>query len=148
MQSFEPTGVGARNLGECLWLQLRQLPAGTPWLAEAQTLVRDHLELLGQRDFNQLMRRLKVDEECLREVVQLIQGLNPRPGNEIASAETQYVIPDVIVRKHRGSWLVELNPEAAPRLRVNAGYAAMVRRADNSQDNNYLRTHLQEARWS
>ncbi len=147
VQSFEPTGVGARNLGECLWLQLRQLPAGTPWLAEAQTLVRDHLELLGQRDFNQLMRRLKVDEECLREVVQLIQGLNPRPGNEIASAETQYVIPDVIVRKHRGSWLVELNPEAAPRLRVNAGYAAMVRRADNSQDNNYLRTHLQEARW-
>lgn len=147
IQTFDPVGVGARNLGECLSLQLRQLPAATPWRNEALNLVENHLELLGSRDYAQVQRRMKISEDELREVIQLIQTLNPRPGNEVGGEEPQYVVPDVTVRKHRGSWLVELNPEASPRLRVNPGYAALVRRADNSQDNNFLRTQLQEARW-
>ncbi|WP_185268784.1 RNA polymerase factor sigma-54 [Halopseudomonas xiamenensis] len=147
IQQFEPVGVGARNLSECLHLQLRQLPDSTPMLEQAKRVVRDYLELLGSRDFAQLMRRTRLKEDQLREVIALIQTLNPRPGGEIASGEAEYVIPDVIVRRDQNRWIVELNQEAAPRVRVNSQYASMVKRADSSEDNTYLRNHLQEARW-
>ena len=147
IQQFEPVGVGARDLRECLLLQIRQLPENTPMLEQATRVVRDHLELLGSRDFSQLMRRSKLKEDQLRDVVALIQTLNPRPGSEIASGEPEYVIPDVIVRRDANRWLVELNQEAVPKVRVNGHYASMVRRADSSDDNTYLRNNLQEARW-
>ncbi len=147
IQQFEPVGVGARDLRECLLLQLRQLPADTPSLEHAVRVVSDHLELLGNRDFAQLMRRSRLKEEQLRDAVALIQTLNPRPGSEIASGEAEYVIPDVIVRRDSNRWIVELNQESVPKIRVNSHYASMVRRADSSNDNTYLRNHLQEARW-
>ncbi len=147
IQHFEPAGIGARDLRECLLLQLRQLPASTPWLAEAQRLVSEHLDVLGGRDYSQLMRRLKLKEDELRQVIELIQSLNPRPGSQIEAGEPEYVVPDVIVRKHNDRWLVELNQEAVPRLRVNPQYAGFVRRADSSADNTFMRNQLQEARW-
>src|SRR5690554_2323675 len=147
IQQLEPLGVGARNLSECLHLQLCQLPEDTPLLEAAKRVVRDYLELLGSRDFTQLMRRTRLKEDQLRQVIELIQTLNPRPGGEIASGEAEYVIPDVIVRRDQNSWIVELNQEAAPRVRVNTHYASLVKRADSSEDNTYLRNHLQEARW-
>lgn len=147
IQHFEPAGIGARDLRECLLLQLRQFPANTPWLAEAQRLASEHLDLLGSRDYSQLMRRMKLKEDDLRQVIELIQSLNPRPGSQIEASEPEYVIPDVIVRKHNERWLVELNQEAVPRLRVNAQYAGFVKRADSSADNTFMRNQLQEARW-
>ncbi|MDY3198291.1 MAG: RNA polymerase factor sigma-54 [Pseudomonadaceae bacterium] len=147
IQQLEPVGVGARNLSECLHLQLCQLPDDTPMLEQAKRVVRDYLELLGSRDFAQLMRRTRLKEDQLRQVIELIQSLNPRPGGEIASGDAEYVIPDVIVRRDHNSWIVELNQEAAPRVRVNTHYASLVKRADSSEDNTYLRNHLQEARW-
>ncbi|ARU89736.1 RNA polymerase factor sigma-54 [Pseudomonas sp. M30-35] len=147
IQQFEPSGIAARDLRECLTLQLRQLPAKTPWLTEAQRLANDYLDLLGSRDYSQLMRRMKLKEDDLRQVIELIQSLNPRPGSQIESSEPEYVVPDVIVRKHNERWLVELNQEAMPRLRVNAQYAGFVRRADSSADNTFMRNQLQEARW-
>ncbi|WP_373186437.1 RNA polymerase factor sigma-54 [Halopseudomonas sp.] len=147
IQQFEPVGVGARDLSECLLLQLRQLPANTPLLEQAQKVVGDHLGLLGSRDFSQLMRRTRLKEDQLGRVIALIQTLNPRPGSEIASGEPEYVIPDVIVRRDSNRWIVELNQESVPKIRVNSQYASMVRRADSSQDNTYLRNNLQEARW-
>ncbi|MBH3430385.1 RNA polymerase factor sigma-54 [Pseudomonas alkylphenolica] len=147
IQQFEPAGIGARNLSECLLLQLRQLPASTPWMAEAQRLVRDYIDLLGSRDYSQLMRRMKLKEDELRQVIELVQSLNPRPGSQIESSEAEYVVPDVIVRKDNERWLVELNQEAVPRLRVNPQYAGFVRRADTSADNTFMRNQLQEARW-
>lgn len=147
IQQFEPVGVGARDLRECLLLQLRQLPASTPMLEQATRVVKDHLELLGNRDFAQLMRRSKLKEDQLRDAVALIQTLNPRPGSEIASGDAEYVVPDVIVRRDTNRWIVELNQDAVPKVRVNSHYASMVRRADSSEDNTYLRNHLQEARW-
>ncbi|MDZ5603398.1 RNA polymerase factor sigma-54 [Pseudomonas sp. RP23018S] len=147
IQQFEPAGVGAASLGECLLLQLRQLPASTPWMAEAQRLVSDFIDLLGGRDYSQLMRRMKLKEDELRQVIELVQTLNPRPGSQIESSEPEYVVPDVIVRKDNERWLVELNQEAVPRLRVNAQYAGFVRRADTSADNTFMRNQLQEARW-
>ena len=147
IQQFEPVGVGARDLRECLLLQIRQLPDDTPMLEQATRVIRDHLELLGNRDFSQLMRRSKLKEDQLRDAISLIQTLNPRPGSEIASGEAEYVIPDVIVRRDSHRWIVELNQDAVPKVRVNGHYASMVRRADSSEDNTYLRNNLQEARW-
>jgi RNA polymerase sigma-54 factor len=83
----------------------------------------------------------------LRQVIELIQSMNPRPGSQLARNAAQYVVPDVFVTKRKGQWVVELNTDAIPRLRINQYYASLVRRADNSEDNNYLRNHLQEARW-
>lgn len=147
IQHFDPVGVGARNLGECLLIQLQQISPDTPWLGHALRLVRDHLDLLAARDYAQLTRRLRLSEGDLRQVIALIQSLNPRPGAQVAAAQPQYIVPDVFVRKQKDAWRVELNPEIAPRLRINPYYASLVRRADSSADNTYLRNHLQEARW-
>ncbi|CAK0775159.1 RNA polymerase, sigma 54 (sigma N) factor [Gammaproteobacteria bacterium] len=147
VQNFDPVGIGARDLRECLLLQLRALPATTPWRDQAYALVSNHLGLLARHDFAQLSRRMGLSEDELRTVVHLIQQLNPRPGGQMTEDEPQYVVPDVIVSRVRGTWKVELNADTAPRLRVNPRYASLVRRADNSPDNTYLRNHLQEARW-
>ena len=147
IQQFDPTGVAARDLAECLSLQLRQLPQDTPWLAEARSLVEEHLDLLGNRDFAALKRKLKVSEAELTEIIQLIQSLNPRPGSSIAPEAAEYIVPDVLVTRRNGRWHVELNAEATPRLRINDTYASLVKRADNSTDNAFLRDNLQEARW-
>ncbi|MDX1434320.1 MAG: RNA polymerase factor sigma-54, partial [Gammaproteobacteria bacterium] len=147
VQNLDPPGIGARDLGECLAIQLRHLPAKTPWREAAQRLVTDHLELLAGRDYAQLMKLLKLGKEELQNVIELIQSLSPRPGGAVESTPPEYVIPDVFVKKVKGAWRVELNPDAFPRLRVNAHYASLIRRADNSADNNCLKAHLQEARW-
>ncbi|MDX1518596.1 MAG: RNA polymerase factor sigma-54, partial [Gammaproteobacteria bacterium] len=147
VQAMEPAGVAARDLRECLLLQLEQLAEDTPWYHEARELVDKYLDALGSRDFNQLIRRLKIDREDLQKVIELIQSLNPKPGNTIQDSKTEYVIPDVYVKKKNGVWKVELNSDATPQLRINASYANMIRRADNSSDNNSLKAHLQEARW-
>lgn len=147
IQQFDPTGVGARDLRECLLLQLAQLDKDTPHLAEARQLCDKHLELLGGREYSRLMRQMRLSETALGEVVQLIQSLDPRPGSHIEENAPEYITPDVIVRKDKQRWTVELNPEIAPRLRVNALYASYVRRADNSDDNTFMRNQLQEARW-
>ncbi len=147
VQSFDPAGIAARDLSECLRLQLAQLDHGTPWLAQAQELVERHLDLLAARDFRVLMRRMKLASDELQQVIALIQSLNPRPGGLLDSKSVEYIIPDVYVRKHRGAWQVELNQEAIPSLRVNAHYASLIKRADNSAENTSLKNHLQEARW-
>ena len=147
IQAMEPTGVGARDLQECLILQLRQCDNDTPSLALATVLVSKHLDLLANRDFDQLMRWLRVDRDELQDVIGLIQTMNPRPGGQIHASHPEYIIPDVYVKKSRGRWRVGLNPELMPQLRVNSSYAGMIRRADNSKDNVSLKAHLQEARW-
>lgn len=147
VQQFEPTGVGARDLKECLLLQLEHADLDTPWLAKARLLCEKHLDLLGSKDYNRLMRTLRVTEDELRSIVQLIQSLDPRPGSQIQDSEPEYVVPDVIVRKEKDRWVVELNPEIAPRLGINSLYASYIRRADNSSDNTFMRNQLQEARW-
>ncbi len=147
IQAMEPTGVAARDIQECLLLQLHQCDNDTPMLALAIELVSKHLDLLAGRDFNQLMRRLKLDQEKLQDVIALIQSMNPRPGGQIHETRTEYITPDVYVRKVKGRWRVELNSELMPHLRVNTSYANMIRRADNSDDNVSLKSHLQEARW-
>ncbi len=147
VQNFDPAGVGARDLAECLRIQLKQIDFETPWREPALRLVREHLGLLAAHDYAQLMRRMKLGEDELQQVVALIRSLNPRPGGQISSERTEYIVPDVVVRKIKGVWKVELNADAAPRLRINSHYANLIKRADNSNDNTYLKNQLQEARW-
>lgn len=147
LQQFDPAGVFACNLQECLLLQLKQLPAATPWLSEARQIISDHIDLLGSKDYPTLMRRTRLKEESLKCALRLIKELNPKPGAGISPEQAEYVVPDVIVRNIRDEWRVELNPDIAPRLRVNDQYAALIKRSDNSPDNTFLKNHLQEARW-
>lgn len=147
IQSFDPPGIGAVDLADCLAIQLRQLPEDTAFRQPALTLVEQHLDLLGKRDLQGLRRVLAIDEETLMATIKLIRSLEPRPGLKVSSEDAQYVTPDVYVVRQGARWTVRLNPEISPRLRVNPLYSGMVKRADNSLDNTTMRNHLQEARW-
>ena len=147
VQQFDPIGVCARDLGESLYLQLSVLEPETPWREEALNLVSEHLDVLAGRDFNTLKRKTRLDEADLASVVALIQSMNPRPGSSIGGEAAEYIVPDVMVFKDNGRWQVELNGEATPKLKINELYANMVKRADSSSDNVYLKDNLQEARW-
>jgi len=147
VQQFDPVGVAAENLQDCLRLQLLQLPAVTPYKKEALELVTRYLDLLAEQELAKLMRRMNVSEETLAKIVALIRSLDPRPGDSVAVNTSEYVVPDVFVNKIDGRWRVELNPDISPRLRVNSMYAGLIKRADNSKDNVNMKEHLQEARW-
>ena len=147
VQSFDPPGVGARDLAECLLIQLVQLPQDVPWRDEALRVVRDHFHLLAKGDFATLGRRTRLDGDELIAVVALIQSLNPRPGTSIGDAAVEYVEPDVVVTKRKGRWTVDLNTASLPKVRVNGLYAGFIKPADTSADNQFLKGHLQEAKW-
>jgi len=144
---FDPIGVAARSVAECLLIQLNQFDAQTPWLKESKLIIADHIDLLGNRDYRQLMRKMRLKEDQLREVMRLIQSLNPRPGDAVIKGDNQYVIPDVSVEKKNGRWLVELNPDTAPKLGINQQYAAMIKGMKSSDDSQFMRSNLQEAKW-
>lgn len=147
IQQFEPIGVASKDLRECLLVQLAQFPTNTPFINDAKLIVDRYLHLLGNHDYAQLKRRTKFKEGRLKETIELIQSLTPHPGDSVDSGTTEYIVPDVFVKKHEGHWTVELNQDCAPKIRINNSYSSMVKRADNSDDNNYLRNNLQEARW-
>ena len=148
IQNFDPIGVAARDLSECLQLQLRTLDPETPYLKEAQHLATpEWLLLLANRDYVQLRRQTKLRQEDLQQAVLLIRQQNPRPGASIQATQTNYIVPDVIVRKFKGVWRAEMNGEVAPRLRINQEYEKLIHRGDTSADNKYLQDQLQQARW-
>jgi RNA polymerase sigma-54 factor len=142
LQHFDPTGVGARSAQECLSLQLESLPADRTCTL-AQEIVRHHLELLANHDFPKLRKQTGCDDDTLRAAHLLICSLNPRPGAAYTTSDTRYITPDVVVRKTRGQWLVNVNADAFPRLRINSLYAQILSRQRGSG----LAGQLQEARW-
>ncbi len=142
LQYFDPTGVGARNAQECLALQLEALPADDTQIL-ALKIVRYHLDLLAGRDFAKLKKLVECDDDQLREAQFLIRSLNPRPGAQFASLDARYITPDVVVRKIRGQWTVNVNSDAFPRLRINSLYAQIL----SKQRGSGLAGQLQEARW-
>jgi RNA polymerase sigma-54 factor len=146
LQNMDPTGVGARNLAECLTLQLRALPPTTPARDAAMRLTAHHLDLLAARDVGKLKKMLGIDDPTLRAARALILSLNPRPGAAFGVDETHYVIPDVHVRKIKGMWIATLNADAMPKLRVNRVYADILSRHRES-GGGQLASQLQEARW-
>lgn len=147
VQSFSPSGVAARDLRECLLIQLHQLDQNSPWQQPAIEVVTHHMELLARHDYDQLAREISVTPEDLENVVRLVRSLNPRPGNFVDATPAPHITPDVFVRQRRGQWQVELNPEALPRLRLNPFYVGLMRRSRRDDDQRYLKNQLQEARW-
>ncbi|MCF1428436.1 MAG: RNA polymerase factor sigma-54 [Shewanella sp.] len=147
IQHFDPVGVAARDLSECLLIQLSQFAADTPHIDHARLLIREHLELIANRDFRTLMRKTRLREDDLRDAINLIQTLNPSPGRLISRDNDEYIIPDVSVSKKHGRWVVELNPDSMPKLNVNQHYAAMARSTRSQADSQFIRGHLQEAKW-
>ena len=147
IQRFDPVGVGARDLRECLLIQLEQLDDATPWLSEAKLLVDQFLSLLGSKDFAALVRQTQLTEHELSQVVALIRTLQPRPGAALLLNQADYEVPDVLVRKEKGRWLVELNPETLPKVRINSTYAGMIKSVPAGPDKDYLRDNLQDAKW-
>jgi RNA polymerase sigma-54 factor len=144
VQRLDPVGVGARSISECIILQLQQLDPSTPGLALAVELAEHHLDLIASRDYGELRRSLRTSEEDLHDALALVRSCNPKPGLAVSPAATEYVIPDVFVRKIDNRWQVEISPTGVPRLSVNQQYARLLR---GSGDHAVLRSQLQEARW-
>ena len=147
VQAMEPAGVAAQDLQECLKLQLRQCAPTTPFLEPAKQAVENYFDLLSARNFSKLMKCLQLDQSGLEQVTTLIRSMNPRPAAYIRQLRPEYITPDLYVKKHKGRWQVALNVDSMPRLRVNNIYAKLIRRTEDSRDNNALKNHLQEARW-
>ncbi|MBF0435720.1 MAG: RNA polymerase factor sigma-54 [Magnetococcales bacterium] len=143
IQSFDPPGVGARNLAECLLLQLKNEGMAHP----PYTVLLENLEDLARRDFRKLKRLLKLDDDELGDAVAVIQSLNPKPGLAFGSDQANYVVPDVFVKKVDGQWIVEINPETQPRLRINRAYEAALSGNVSSQDKRFLADNARSAQW-
>jgi RNA polymerase sigma-54 factor len=145
VQSLDPSGVGARNLEECLLLQLQSLPDSTPERAVAMKIVKGNLSLLANREWARLQHAVGCDEATLHRARALIRSLDPRPGHRFGAQEARYVVPDVIVKKVRDRWVALINPASLPRVRLNRAYADAIQSKNAS--NQSLARHLQEARW-
>ncbi|MBB3222871.1 RNA polymerase factor sigma-54 [Pseudoduganella umbonata] len=145
LQSFDPPGIGARNASECLALQIRRMPQ-VPLVTRRMALciVENHLQWFAQRDFNKLKKALDCDDEDLREAQAVIRQCNPHPGAAFAADVSDYVVPDVVVRRGRNGWIVTLNNDVMPRLRVNALYASLLKQGKGETQMN---AQLQEAKW-
>jgi len=146
VQSLEPAGVGARNVAECLTLQLQAVEC-PDMRALARTIVNEHMESLARHDVAKLARTLQQPHEQIEAVCERIRRLDPRPGWRCGPAQVQYVVPDVIVRKVRGQWAVQLNSAVVPRVRMNRVYAELFQRHRRANDQ-ALADHLKEARWT
>ncbi|HUL81740.1 MAG TPA: RNA polymerase factor sigma-54, partial [Gammaproteobacteria bacterium] len=144
VQQLDPAGVGARNVSECVLLQLAQLAPDTLGLALARTIATEHLALVAERQYGALKRLLKVSDEELEVAIALVRSCHPRPGSTVFAPAADYIVPDVFVRRSDGHWVVELNNAVSPQLRVNQIYASSLGRGE---EYDVLRTQLQEARW-
>ena len=145
LQSFDPVGVGARSAAECLALQIRAMP-GVPMVTRrlALQIVSNHLAWFAQREFNKLKKAFDCDDEDLREAQCVIRQCNPHPGAAFAAGSSDYVVPDVIVRKSKNGWMVTLNNDVMPRLRVNSMYANLLKQGKGEGQ---MGAQLQEAKW-
>lgn len=147
IQHFDPLGVAAQDLKECLLIQLSLYPKETEGLAEARIIISQHIDLLANRDFRQLTKLTRLKEDALKTAIDLILALNPKPGQSINTGESEYVIPDVLVKKVSGHWQVELNTDSIPKLGINNHYASLIKNSVNESDSQYIRSNLQNAKW-
>jgi RNA polymerase sigma-54 factor len=147
LQQFDPIGVASRNLKECMLLQLNALPATTPYLNVCQTIVQEFLDLLGNKDYASLKQKLTITEHDLQAVLQILRRLHPYPAELITAPQPEYIIPDVIVSKSNQTWRVELHQDLSNKICINSNYASLIKKIDNSKDNQFLRGQLTEAKW-
>jgi len=147
LQLFDPVGCAFTHLAETLLVQLDQLALDNEHLLLAKKIISEDIDLLGQHNYKQIMKNHQINEKTINKMLQIIQKLNPKPGNLIHQDITEYIIPDLTVKKVDNQWKVYLNQNVLPHLSINNQYASLVQRADNSADNQFLKNNLQEARW-
>ena len=147
LQQFDPPGVFARDIRECLLIQLKQLAPETEHLQSALLLTSDFLEDIASIDSARLAKKSALSTDELQAALQLIRSLNPRPGEAFNSNDIDYIVPDAYVEKIKGRWKVQLNDSNMPRLRINDSYSALIKRSDSSDENQFLKDNLAEARW-
>ncbi len=148
IQSFEPAGIAARSLQECLHIQLNKKIATGVAQQLACKVVNTQFDLLAARNYRQIMKNLKITDQQLKAAIGIIQSLNPRPGDQLTQNSAQYIKPDVYVSKNKSNqWIVHLNPDSTPKVRINEQYASLIKRADNSSDNQFLKNNFQDAKW-
>lgn len=145
IQRLDPLGIGSRNLAECLKIQLEFLPKDVEYVNEAKSLLQ-YYELLIANDLNKLLKQTGLTKDQLKFAINLLKTLKPYPGMDFDKQESDYQIPDVVVSKKDLHWQVQLNPDVLPKLRINSFYSSMIRRADQSEDNLYLRNQMLEAK--
>jgi len=145
LQHFDPAGVGARNLKECLVLQLKALPGEVCYREQAIRVVREYLEILASHDFMQIKKLLGCEDQSLRAIQKLITNLNPKPGAQFNSHSERYIVPDITVAKKDGTWVASLNQAAIPRLNINHLYANILKQEHHSERG--LINQLNEAKW-
>ncbi len=146
VQTLEPNGIAARDLAECLALQLEAMDRNTPGRAIALDVVQSRLSMMAARDNTRLLDALGCSDGELRLAMELIRSLDPRPGSKVGTFEPRAIVPDVIVRKEKKRWVVTVNSAIYPRIRVNQQYADYFRQARDGETA-LLAQHLQEARW-
>jgi RNA polymerase sigma-54 factor len=144
VQALDPPGVGARSVGECIELQLRQLDPATPGFNTAIEIARHHLELVAERELSLLRRELRATEEEIAGALALVRSCHPRPGSTVSTGAAEYVVPDVFVRRTDHGWSVEINAATLPKVRLNNSYASLIGR---NASHATMRAQLQEARW-
>ena len=147
VQRLDPIGSGSRSLQECLDIQLQQMQHDALYLTEARLLVERYLDLVGAKDYKQLLKLTNLTPETIDGAILLIQSLHPRPGDLISEQKPEYIVPDVYVDKHEGLWRVKLNSDSSPKLRINEVYSALIKNSNNNSETDYMRNQLQEARW-
>lgn len=146
VQRLEPMGVASRDPGECIRVQLKSQPAGTPGVELALRLARDYLTLIARNDYEKMKQETGTSSENLRVALELIRGLEPRPGARFDNRRDEYIVPDVYVRREGDQWVTTLSPDSNPSLRLNKYYINLLRKS-GGKDAEYLRGRLQEARW-
>ena len=144
VQALDPPGVGARSVGECIELQLRQLDPATPGFDAAIEIARHHLERIAGRELAIVKRELRASDEDLACALALVRSCHPRPGATVSAGSAEYVVPDVFVRRTEHGWAVEINSATLPRVRLNQSYASLIGR---NASHATMRAQLQEARW-
>lgn len=144
VQALDPPGIGARSVGECIELQLRQLDPATPGFNAAIEIARHHLERIAMREIAVVKRELRASDEELACALALVRSCHPRPGATISAGSAEYVVPDVFVRRTEHGWAVEINSATLPRVRLNQSYASLIGRNSSHAT---MRAQLQEARW-
>jgi RNA polymerase sigma-54 factor len=133
-------------LGECLCVQLSLLSADTPGLTLARTIVQHHLDTLARHGCDRLAEQLQQPKTDVERAVALVKSLDPKPGALISPHQTEFILPDAIAYRQGGVWKVSTAADSQPRLAINRHYLSLIGK-NSREDDSYLRTHLQEARW-
>jgi len=144
---FDPISCGSANLSEALLIQVEALPKSTSHYKILKNIIENDLKLLGQHNYRELRKRYSIDEKTLSIIIKCIKKLNPNPGSVINTDRTDYIIPELTLRKKNNTWCVEANHILLPKLSINQHYASLIRDVKSAADSQFLKTNLQEARW-